>query len=97
MYALRVDSFVKWAENISALFRRNLMPQPPAHVGSSLADFSFYPEDGADTFLRNVGLHNIYTAPHPRRRHSSYDRRENLKSYILWHVNPSLDYATKRC
>jgi hypothetical protein len=31
----------------------------------------FYPEDGGDTFLRNVGSHKIYTAPHPRRRHSS--------------------------
>jgi hypothetical protein len=24
-----------------------------------------------DTFLRNVGSHNIYMAPHPRRQHSS--------------------------
>jgi hypothetical protein len=31
----------------------------------------FYPEDGGDKFLRNIGLHKIYTAPHPRRRHSS--------------------------
>jgi hypothetical protein len=31
----------------------------------------FFPEDGGDTFLRNVGSHKIYTAPHPRRRHSS--------------------------
>jgi hypothetical protein len=31
----------------------------------------FYPEDGGDTFLRNVVSHKIYTAPHPRRRHSS--------------------------
>jgi hypothetical protein len=29
-----------------------------------------YPEDGGDTFLQNVGLHNIYTAQHPRRQHS---------------------------
>jgi hypothetical protein len=29
----------------------------------------FYPEDGDDTFLRKVGSHKIYTAPHPRRRH----------------------------
>jgi hypothetical protein len=28
--------------------------QPPAHADSSLMDF-FYPEDGGDTFLRNVG------------------------------------------
>jgi hypothetical protein len=32
----------------------------------------FYPEDGGDTILRNVGsIDHIYTAPHPRRRHSS--------------------------
>jgi hypothetical protein len=24
----------------------------------------FYPEDGGDTFLRNVGSHKIYMAPH---------------------------------
>jgi hypothetical protein len=28
----------------------------------------FYPEDGSDTFLRNVGsFHRIYTASHPGR------------------------------
>jgi hypothetical protein len=26
----------------------------------------FYPEYGGNTFLRNVGSHKIYTAPHPR-------------------------------
>jgi hypothetical protein len=36
-----------------------------------LARGFFYPEDEGDTFLRNVGSHKIYTAPHPRRRHSS--------------------------
>jgi hypothetical protein len=30
-----------------------------------------YPEDGGDTFPRNVGSYKIYTAPHPRRTHSS--------------------------
>jgi hypothetical protein len=44
--------------------------KPPAHAGFSLAEF-FYPEDGGDTFLRNVGSHKIYMAPRPRRRHSS--------------------------
>jgi hypothetical protein len=34
-----------------------------------------YPEDGGDTILRNVGsIDHIYTAPHPRRRHSSISR-----------------------
>jgi hypothetical protein len=36
-----------------------------------LAHGFFYPEDGGDMFLRNVGSHKIYTAPHLRRRHSS--------------------------
>jgi hypothetical protein len=30
-----------------------------------------YPEDGGDTFPRNVGSHKMYTAPHSRRQHSS--------------------------
>jgi hypothetical protein len=38
----------------------------------STARGSFSPEDGGDTFLRNVGSHETHTAPHPRRRHSSY-------------------------
>jgi hypothetical protein len=45
-----------------------------------LASGFFYPEDGGDTFLRNVGSHKIYTAPHPRRRHSS-----NLHTFEMLH------------
>jgi hypothetical protein len=37
----------------------------------SLSRGFFCPEDGDDNFLRNVGSHKIYTATHPRRRHSS--------------------------
>jgi hypothetical protein len=36
-----------------------------------LASGFFYPEDGGDTFLRNVSSYKIYTAPHLRRRNSS--------------------------
>jgi hypothetical protein len=37
-----------------------------------IASGFFYPEDGGDTFLRNIGLiHRSYTAPHPRRQHST--------------------------
>jgi hypothetical protein len=36
-----------------------------------LARGFFNPEDGGDMFLRNVGSYKIYTAPHPRRLHSS--------------------------
>jgi hypothetical protein len=41
----------------------------------------FYPEDGGDTFLRNVGSHKINTAPHPEDDILHSHRRENLKSY----------------
>jgi hypothetical protein len=33
--------------------------------------YFFYPEDGGDTFFRNVGFYKTRTAAHPRRRHSS--------------------------
>jgi hypothetical protein len=36
-----------------------------------LARGLFYPEDGGDTFLRNVSLHKIYSVLNPRRRHSA--------------------------
>jgi hypothetical protein len=38
-----------------------------------LARGVLYPEDGGDTFFRNVDSNKIYMVPHPRRRHSSYD------------------------
>jgi hypothetical protein len=31
----------------------------------------FYPEDGGDTFFRNMGSQKIYTAQRHRKRHSS--------------------------
>jgi hypothetical protein len=40
----------------------------------------FCPEDGGDTFLRNVGSHKIYTAPHPRRRHCSKQMSSEVHS-----------------
>jgi hypothetical protein len=39
-----------------------------------LARGFFYPEDGGDTFLQNIGSHKIYNGPHSRRRHSSMFR-----------------------
>jgi hypothetical protein len=49
----------------------------------------FYPEDGDDTFLRNVGSHKIYTASHPRRWHfsnRSYIRNMIARPLILNNV-----------
>jgi hypothetical protein len=34
----------------------------------------FHPEDGGDTFLRNVVSNMTHKAPLPRRRHSSYSK-----------------------
>jgi hypothetical protein len=43
--------------------------QPPAHAGSSLADFSTLNMKVIRS--SETSVHKIYTAPHPRRRHSS--------------------------
>jgi hypothetical protein len=37
----------------------------------AMKDVFFYPEDGGDMFLPNVGSLPTYTMPHPRRLHSS--------------------------
>jgi hypothetical protein len=49
--------------------------------------------DGGDTFFRNVGSHKIYTAPHPRRRYSSYSppwKPQILRKIGSLHTAPSL-------
>jgi hypothetical protein len=53
------------------------MNQREQMAADSLADF-FYPEDGGDTFLQNVGSHKTHTAPHPRRRHSSKAKEDKI-------------------
>jgi hypothetical protein len=60
-----------------------------------LARGFFYPENGADMFLRNVGSHKIYTAPHHRRRHPSYSppwkpQILQLITLLLYYVHSSL-------
>jgi hypothetical protein len=54
------------------------------------------PEDGGDTFLRNVGSHKIYTAPHPKRRHSSVTtvKTSNLTIPLLSFAGRCLVTAT---
>jgi hypothetical protein len=54
-------------EHISSIFSRLLTTCSLRF----LARRFFYAEDGGNTFLRNVGSHKFYTAPQPRRRHSS--------------------------
>jgi hypothetical protein len=60
----------------------------------------FYPEAGGHMFLRNVHSHKIYTAQHPRRRHSSEHEIFTkiyifevltavvIKSPIFWDITP---------
>jgi hypothetical protein len=65
---------------------RWLQTEPPAEdtqlVRRSLI---FYPEDGGDMFLRNDGSYNIYTTPHPRKRHSS--RHINCTHVVIFNTN----------
>jgi hypothetical protein len=75
---------------ISSMKMRHFIFNKMAHQTATtcsrwfLARGFFYPEDGGDTFLRNVGpFHRIYTAPRPRRRHFHSHRCENLKSYTI--------------
>jgi hypothetical protein len=43
----------------------------------------FLPWKLGDTFLRNVGLHQIYTAPHPRWRHPSKLHKSAENSSVI--------------
>jgi hypothetical protein len=60
---LRLADLREWGASVT----RWLLKQIPCS-----RIFFFYPQDGGDIFLQNVGLYNIYTAPHPRRPHSSF-------------------------
>jgi hypothetical protein len=55
-----------------------------------LARRFFYPEDGGDTFLRNVSSYKNYRAPHYRKWLLHSHRHENLKSYIRISLCPKL-------
>jgi hypothetical protein len=58
---------------------KNEMTQSAATCSSwFLTRGFFYFDDGGDTFLRNVGSHKIYTAPHSRGRHSKYSNARKL-------------------
>jgi hypothetical protein len=43
----------------------------------------FYPLNGGDMLLRNVGSHKKYTAPHPKIRHSSLGILLEHVSYLV--------------
>jgi hypothetical protein len=74
-------------ERIASIFRvEKSASEEPAATCSRwlLAHGFFHPEDGGDTFLWKVGSQKIYTAPHPRRRHSS--AQEYLLRAIYDHI-----------
>jgi hypothetical protein len=49
-----------------------------------LARGFFYLDDGGDTFLRNVDLHKIYTALHPR------DGILKIRNFVFWNATPCI-------
>jgi hypothetical protein len=67
---LVANSFLILCELWELRLLRRWLWRMPSFGMRRRVDF-FYPEDGGDTLLRNVGFHKIHTAPHPRRRHSS--------------------------
>jgi hypothetical protein len=73
---LKEESILRVSEN--RVLKRIFGPKRAEVIGSShlshwfLAHGFFCPEDGGDTFLRNFGSHEMYTAAHPRRRNSSF-------------------------
>jgi hypothetical protein len=64
--------FVRTSDRIRYNRRIQILQSAGTCSRWSLARGFFYPEDGGDTFLRNVGSHKTYTAPHPRRRRSPH-------------------------
>jgi hypothetical protein len=66
-YLVRTDVL---EEHIASICRvEKSESEEPAWASGCRLNHHF--EDGGDTFLRNVDFHKIYTAPYPRRRHSS--------------------------
>jgi hypothetical protein len=53
-------------ERIGSIFRVEKSASAVTCSRWFLARGFFYPEDGGDTFFRNVGSHKIYMAPHTR-------------------------------
>jgi hypothetical protein len=64
----RVEEKKFQRDHASKQVARSLFCLPPAYLLVLLKFFFFYPEDGGDMFLRNVGcISTDYTASHPRR------------------------------
>jgi hypothetical protein len=75
VYLVWTDVF---EERIASIFRvEKSASDQPAHARGF-----FYPEDGGDAFLQNVGSHQIFTALHPQKMVVFIVSRENPKPYI---------------
>jgi hypothetical protein len=62
-------------EHIASVFRVEKISDLGvlALISSFRLSDSFHPDDGGDTFLRNVGSYNSHTKSHPRRLHLYHD------------------------
>jgi hypothetical protein len=65
------SSFVN--RRFGGMYRLHLPGREIRERGTSVSRWLQPPEDGGDTFLRNIGSHVIYTAPHSRRLFSSHN------------------------
>jgi hypothetical protein len=48
---------------------------------------SFHPDDGEDTFFRNVSSYKSHMASHPKDDILHCQGRENLKSDVKWQIS----------
>jgi hypothetical protein len=71
---------------------KNLRARNQRQQEAALQMEMMHPENGGDTFLRNVSSHKIYTAPHSRRRHSSnvsfFTSTVIIKSFLSVLIQP---------
>jgi hypothetical protein len=82
--AFRCSGFIPYG--VCTLLVKYKMRQSPA-TARFLARLIFYPEDGGDTFLRNISLHTEYTALHPRSwQHSNVEVGLRLRNTPLFHL-----------
>jgi hypothetical protein len=85
---LKAEVFCQPAAVLSLQSLQSRLQQPAATCSRwFLTTEFFYPEDGGETFLPNIGsFHRIYTSPHPRRRHPS----NKLKILFGYEYNTSM-------
>jgi hypothetical protein len=80
--------------SVNAAIARTILSRDGVWIRNGFIEHSrVYPEDGGDTFFRNVDLHNIYTASHPHKMAFFIITAvitSNLKTFITFSIKLKL-------